>query len=523
MNPLDENEHFLKEDILKSHIKLSALINNIDDLVCARDRNGALLVWNDAFAEFIQVTLGVKPHVGMKTVDYISPEQKDNFKQPRELLQRVLAGERINTVFTYTYANYTVKYFELTWAPIWKDKEVIGTVECVRDVSRAKEVEKKLRENEEKIRAFIQNSSEGIWCFDLEQPLSIDLSIDEQIDHIYKYAFMSEVNDTFAQMYGYEAAEELIGFRVEDFHPRSNLDDIALLKQLVRDRYCSTNWETTEFTRLGEIRIFSAKTFGIFKNGHLVRTWGTQRDITEQRRAEKELQESQKDLRHLAGRLLTVQEEERRRLARELHDDLTQRLAVLSIDAGKLLLGSACSSEAATVLQSMQEKLIKISEDVHSISRQLHPSIIEDLGLEDALRSEIKDFSKREEVTITFESDPGSSSLPLDIAICLFRITQESLRNVKKHSSAKNVMINLALQDDAIFLNIRDDGQGFDPQEIKKMPGLGLKSMRERIRLVNGSITYTSKLGQGTEVTVEVSKHSTMVAQRNNSSEALNG
>jgi len=230
---------------------------------------------------------------------------------------------------------------------------------------------------------------------------------------------------------------------------------------------------------------------------------GITQDITETKELLHELSESKKDLQGLAGRLLSIQEEERKRLARELHDDLAQRVALLSIEVG-VFNAEGCNPEAAGLVQNMQEKLINLSEDIHRISRQLHPSIIEDLGLKDALRSEINNFSRLEEIPIKFEYELGSVNPPLDVAVCLFRVTRESLRNIKKHADSKNVTIQLARKDKSLLLPINDDGRGFAPEIVKTLPGLGLKSMRERVRLIGGSISYISGQGQGTTVKARV-------------------
>ena len=148
--------------------------------------------------------------------------------------------------------------------------------------------------------------------------------------------------------------------------------------------------------------------------------------------------------------------------------------------------------------------MIDLSEDIHRISRQLHPSIIEDLGLVDAFRSEINNFSRLEEIPVKFEPEIGSVNPPMDIAVSLFRVTQESLRNIKKHAHAKTVAIQLALEDGSLLLTISDDGRGFTPDIVRNLPGLGLKSMRERMRLINGSISYISRQGQGTTVQARV-------------------
>ncbi len=139
----------------------------------------------------------------------------------------------------------------------------------------------------------------------------------------------------------------------------------------------------------------------------------------------------------LAGRLLQAQEDERRRIAREMHDDWTQRLAVLAIDAAKLETQLDPSSNAHCKLQEMRGELVRLSEDVHALSRHLHPSILDDLGLVDALRSECANVTRREGVAVAYRSDDVTASLPKDVALCVYRVAQEALRNVVKHAGTK--------------------------------------------------------------------------------------
>jgi PAS domain S-box-containing protein len=175
-------------------------------------------------------------------------------------------------------------------------------------------------------------------------------------------------------------------------------------------------------------------------------------DITERKQAEDILKESeaalknsQKDLRRLAGRLISAQEEELRRLSRELHDDLTQRLAVLAIEAGKLELQLNGARQAlpgpVQKISQIKEQLIRISEDVHRISRQLHPTILDDLGLVRAIESECAALMRRENIEIIFTKDAVPDMIPKDIALCLYRVVQEGLRNIIAHSRAKNCEI----------------------------------------------------------------------------------
>jgi PAS domain S-box-containing protein len=235
------------------------------------------------------------------------------------------------------------------------------------------------------------------------------------------------------------------------------------------------------------------------------------RDVTERKRAEVVLQEnertlrqSQNDLRELTGRLISAQEEEKSRLARELHDDLAQRLAALSIDAGKLeqrLMNSPGPIKEG--LNDMKNQVVAISGDIHNLARQLHPSILDDLGLARAIESECIAFMKREGVNIIFNHDNIPNIVEKDVSLTLYRIIQEGLRNISKHACANHVSVSLNGFDQDILLSIRDDGIGFDLAEARLTSGLGLSSLRERVRLVHGELSVKSQPGEGTAITVK--------------------
>jgi PAS domain S-box-containing protein len=226
-------------------------------------------------------------------------------------------------------------------------------------------------------------------------------------------------------------------------------------------------------------------------------------DITKRKLAEMELLKSQEDFRHLAGKLLSVQEAERRRLAREMHDDLTQHLAVLAIEIGKMERKFQDPEDPVLeTLRSIRERLVILSGDVHAISRQLHPSIIDDLGLVDAIKSECRTFTRREGIAIDYRTERMPPRIPEDVAICIYRIVQEGLRNVAKHADTTQLQISLTGKDDSIHLTIKDQGVGFDPKEMKKKLGLGHVSMQERVRFIQGDISIESQPGKGTVINV---------------------
>jgi signal transduction histidine kinase len=200
----------------------------------------------------------------------------------------------------------------------------------------------------------------------------------------------------------------------------------------------------------------------------------------------------------LSGRLITAHEDERRWLARELHDDITQRLVGAAIDAANLP-GSDQSPRDIDARRSISNTLMQLSEDVHDLSYQLHPSVLHDLGLVEALRAECERVARSEAVRVDVAADDISPSLPREVALCVYRIAQEALRNVGRHAKASIVQLSLALKDGGLLLAVSDNGRGFEPG-LQTRPSLGHASMRERIRLLDGKLDIRSTLGGGTTI-----------------------
>ncbi len=216
------------------------------------------------------------------------------------------------------------------------------------------------------------------------------------------------------------------------------------------------------------------------------------------------LRQAKDGLRQLATKLLYSQEEERRRIAREMHDDWTQRLALLGIEAAKLEGHLDVKGSALLQLHAILEQLISLSEDVHDLSRQLHPSILDDLGLVEALRSECAGFSRREAIAVDYHPDNVPAKLSKDVTLCVYRVAQEALRNVAKHAAVKEASLTLFATETELMLRVQDQGVGFDPENGHAQAGLGLSSMEERVRLVQGECSFTSRPGQGTTIEVRV-------------------
>jgi signal transduction histidine kinase len=218
--------------------------------------------------------------------------------------------------------------------------------------------------------------------------------------------------------------------------------------------------------------------------------------------SQRALRQSSEDLQALAARLLTAQEEDRRRISRDLHDDINQRLAMIAVDVETLSLRPPDSKAAlGRSLWSVQDRIVEMSEDIRRFVHQLHPSILDDLGLPIALQQLMDDFAGRTGLKSTFRHADVPPALSRDLATCFYRIAQESLSNVARHADASRVEMDLTGVDDGLALSITDDGRGFDRGKIGAAPaGLGLVSMNERLRLVGGALDVTSGARTGTTV-----------------------
>jgi signal transduction histidine kinase len=231
---------------------------------------------------------------------------------------------------------------------------------------------------------------------------------------------------------------------------------------------------------------------------------GTIQDITDRKLSEEALFA-------MSGRLITAQEEERARIARELHDDLGQRMAMLQIHLEQFKQGmSGDPSRMLEQLDNALEMVTGVSSDVRTLSHQLHPSLLGTLGLVSCLKVFCREFSAHHKLQVQFFHNDIPGQLPKDVTLCLFRITQEALQNVVRHSGAAEAEVQISGNADEIDLCISDSGQGFDVESAKGIGGLGLNSMRERVRLVGGHLSIESEPSHGTRIGVRIPQNLAM-------------
>ena len=347
---------------------------------------------------------------------------------------------------------------------------VIGALLVQR--RRRRLAERSLRESEQRMNLAADAANLGIWIRDL---------VGDQI----------WATDKWRQLFGFEKWERLDMHRfLQRLHPE---DRDAVSEALTKAREAGGSYEKEYRIVLpdGRVRWIASRGRVEFNAaGKPVLMRGASLDNTARKLAE----ESAHDL---SGRLIHAQEEEQTRLARELHDDLSQSLALLSVELE--MFGQSPPAERGQISSRMQEfsaRVKRLSSEVHRLSHELHPAKLEQLGLVAAMRGFCKEFAMAHKLAIEFAERSVPRTVPEDTALCLYRITQEALHNVIKHSGGRVARVELTKDGGELRLVVTDDGVGFDPETIRVNGSLGLVSMAERARFAHGRFSIKSHVGR---------------------------
>jgi len=478
-------------DLRKSEERFRRVVEHIGDAVIADNLNGHIVFANDRFLKLFGFSREQLPTLGFE--NYIAPEYRE---QLIDRHYRRMRGEDVPTHFEYegVRTDGTRIWLEVDVVPVTDSEgKIIGTQSAIRDITERRRAERAIQESEQRLRHLIEVSSD--WIFETNQ------------SGAYTYA-----GPQCRELLGYEP-KELLGKTALDLMPADEADRV---RKEFKSFYAEPRpvsgeegvrvgknsrvitWETKRVRKDGRIVVWETSGIPIFDKNEEFRGYrGMIRDITERKQAEDALAS-------IGRRLIEAHEEERTRIGRELHDDINQRLALLTIELDLCNQKLSSSPELQELIVHAQQRIHEISTDVQTLSHRLHSSKLDYLGLATAANSFCRELSEKSGVSITFSHTGIPPTLPKEVSLCLFRVLQEALQNAVKHSGVKDFTADLHGTSKAIELTVTDRGRGFEELEALTRQGIGLISMRERLQLVKGELSIQSNSGSGTTIRARV-------------------
>jgi PAS domain S-box-containing protein len=471
--------HYREHDVLEM---LALVTKQMAAAVYRCDRDFRYLWANQGYADWLRRPLD--EIVGRAMVDMLG---KEAFGSLRRYFERVLAGENVSYEEEVTLQGIGRRWFSAAYTPTFDaDGAVNGWVGVVLDITDRKSAEEALRISEERLR--LAQWAAHIGTFDVNIRTGVDI-------------WQPETEALYGLPPGgfggtLTAFEDMI-------HPHDRERVIELTQEMMRTgQPAEGEWRVVWPD--GSVHWIAGRGQVLMdESGKPSRMLGVNMDITERKRAEAALS-------GMTRKLVEAQEQERARIARELHDDINQRLALLAIELEQL---QDNPSEIQNRVHELRRQTTEISNDVQALSHELDSSKVGYLGVAGGIKSWCKEFAERQNIEIDFKSDV-SSTMPPEIGLSLFRVLQEAIHNAVKHSGVRRVEVQLRDNWGEVHLVIIDSGRGFDVEEAMQGTGLGLTSMRERVRLMNGTITLDSKPMHGTSIHVRVPFRSDDASQR---------
>jgi PAS domain S-box-containing protein len=353
---------------------------------------------------------------------------------------------------------------------------------------------------------FFTQGLDGFFVMMLDEPVAWNDSADKHalLDYVFAHQHMTIANEAYARQYDLPLSR-LIGMTPADFFAHDIEAGRAAWRDMLDAGYLHV--ETDE--RRGDgtpVRIEGHYLCMRDDHGRITGHLGIQRDITDRHRAAAEIERSREELRVLAAHLETVREEERRRLARELHDELGQVLTGFKLDLAWLehRLSRTHTADLTTRARDLLGRLDGVMISVRRIITELRPSVLDELGLADAIEWQAQDFAARTGVVLDIEIDPDCASVPDPIASSVFRMLQETLTNIARHAAARNVRISFRNNGEVLTLLVADDGRGITENQLRGERSLGLLGLRERALACGGTIDIRGAPGVGTTVSLSI-------------------
>ena len=516
--------------LVESNI-IGVIVANID---------GAIAEANDAFLRMV----GYSPEdlqAGLRWRDMIAPE----YIEASNSAIAELKTKGVCQPFENEYIRKDDSRVPILLGSALLENNPNDIIGFVLDLSERKQVELALYKSEERYRTFLEQSSEGIWCMELEVPISPDCPEDEQIQHFYEYGYLAECNNVIAQMYGYSRAEEIISARLGDFLVSSDSHNIAYLRNFIRSNYRLIDAECHEIDKQGNSKYFLNNLVGIVENGLLVRAWGTQRDITERKQAEQEreqLLEREQAARADAEAANRMKDEFLATLSHELRTPLNAILGWTQLLRNRKF-DETTTGQALETIERNTTSLAQLIEDVLDVSRIIRGTLhlnthqVKLVPVVEAAIDTVRPAAKAKEISIECKFDPELGVVVGDTNR-LQQVVWNLLSNAVKFTS-KGGRVDVQLEQIESYVQIRvsDTGAGiaaeFLPHVFERFRqadssstrshgglGLGLAIVRHLVELHGGTVSAES-LGIGQGATFIVNLPMKAVYVEANTTEAL--
>ncbi len=467
----------LDQTIRQRESELIALFDSSPDTHVRFDSNLRVTHANATFGKMLGVA--AQAVVGKMCRDL--PLPRANVRIGERLIRGVFrTGEARKFEFSIPAPQGMTQYLVRFVPELSTDGSVAAVLAIGRDITEARKIERALRQHERDVESLLDNSPDVV------------IRLNPKLQILF-------VNAAWQALTGIPR-ETALGKTSRELGVAPAV--VAVEVRTMRQVFKTRGPVTVEFTFPhpdGPV-VHEVRNIPEFEEGRLSSILSIGRDVTAQKRLQELAVANERDIHALTSSLMVAQEEERRRVARDIHDSLCQQLSVLTAEIAGAVLDLDASNPVKERLQAARQRALLITEEARDIARHLHPAILEDLGLAKALQSLCDDFSQQHGILVTFRVQGGPPSpFPIEAASCVYRVVQAALNNVASHSHAKHVTILLSGRRD-LRLSIRDDGIGFDPIAVRGAGGLGLISMEERIRMVGGTLRVRSRSGHGAEV-----------------------
>ncbi len=489
----DITERKRMENALKnSEEKLRTMFASMADGVVVTDLEG---IFKDANEALLRMFGYSKKEDVMGINGFAFIAEKDRDLAMNDMTQLFSDGFVTGRSWTFKHRSGGEFQAELSTA-LLKDAKGNPTdiLVVMRDITKRKQIEEALRESEQKLRLMFDAINEGIFVIDLD-------------------GTVAEVNGGVEKITGYRRKQLLGQSGLNHMFPGFKGDAIGMLQKVVARGGTQKEVVVPMKTAAGkviEVEAISSILRDI--SGNPIGLIGIVRDISERKKAEVKLKESKEELRFYLNQITKAQEEERKKIARELHDDTIQELITLSRQLDDLIDKKIMPDEdrrgSRKKIEEVQEKVTSILQNVRRFTRDLRPSILDDLGLVPALEWLTSDMSARFKIPIDISIIGNEKNIAPDAALAMFRVAQESLRNAGSHSKASQIQLNLKFTSKAVTLSIIDNGKGFTPPKqissLTKHGKLGVAGMYERAQLIGATLSIKSRRNEGTTISLEV-------------------